>query len=151
MRSHLQARGLISDADLSLYSVTDDPEVAGPEITRFYSNYHSSRYVRGTFVIRVRHAPGAAALEALNRDFADIVASGRIEVAEALEAENGEVPDLPRITLDFDRRSVGRLRERIDEINDLAVAGEPEAPASPPEIVSYALSEEAERAEQEES
>ena len=150
VRSHLHKRGLISEADLSLYTVTDSPETAVEVITKFYRNYHSSRYVRSKFVIRLRHAPDASMLASLNREFGDILESGEIEISEALEAEADDAPGLPRLILAFDRRSVGRLRQLVDRLNEIPVPEEPAIEASPPEIVSIPLSEEAEREELEE-
>jgi len=40
--------------------------------------------------------------------------------ATPAEAEDGDRPDLPRLLLHFDRRSLGRLRALIDHLNHLA-------------------------------
>ncbi len=147
VRSHLLARELISEEDLALFKVTDDVEEATREITGFYRNYHSSRYVRDRLVIRVREAPEPEALAALNDEFADIVAAGAIEVRGALPEEGGEADPFPRVVLRFDRKQIGRLRQLIDRLNALA---EPEASASdaaPHEIVAEPIPPEAEQAE----
>jgi uncharacterized protein (TIGR00730 family) len=147
VRSHLLARGLISEEDLALFKVTDDVEVATREVTGFYRNYHSSRYVRDRLVIRVREAPDAEALAGLNDEFRDIVASGAIEVRDALPEEGGEADPLPRVVLRFDRKKLGRLRQLIDRLNALADAELTASDAAPHEIVAEPLSPEAERAE----
>jgi len=147
VRAHLLARGLVSEEDLSLFAITDDVDRAVAEITGFYRNYHSSRYVRDWLVIRVREAPDAEGLAALNDEFADILSEGAIEVRGALPEEGGEADPFPRVLLRFDRRSVGRLRQLIDRLNALA---EPELEAhdaAPHEIVAAPLSPEAEHAE----
>ena len=117
VRSHLADRALIQEADLDLFKVTDNAEEAVREVLNFYSNYHSSRFVRDQLLMRVRKAPDDEQLEDLNVRFGDIVSSGRIEVVEAAPPERDEAPGLPRISFCFDRRSVGRLRQLIDQVN----------------------------------
>jgi hypothetical protein len=147
LHSHLLSRRLISEEDLALFKVTDDVDEAVAEVTGFYRNYHSSRYVREWLVIRVREAPDAAELAALNAEFGDILAEGAIEVRGALPEEGGEADPFPRVLLRFERKKMGRLRQLIDRLNALA---EPEVSASdaaPHEIVAAPLPPEAERAE----
>ena len=57
----LRARGYISPEDLRLVKITDDASVALDEITGFYRNYHSLRFVDGDLVLRMQHLPGAGA------------------------------------------------------------------------------------------
>lgn len=115
----LRARGYISPEDIRLVKITDDATVAMEEITGFYRNYHSLRFVEGTLVLRMQTLPSPARIEALNNDFADILARGQIEPAAASKAEiaDDDVPDLARLSLRFDRRSYSRLRELIDRVN----------------------------------
>ena len=139
--SHLRSRGLIDEEDRALFKITDDVDAAVHEITGFYRNYHSSRYVRDKLVLRVRCAPDADALAALNDEFGDIVRKGEIRVSDALDQERGEVEDYPRVVLAFDRRSVGRLRGLIDRLNTLVDEPAPGSQdASPREIVEQAMS-----------
>ncbi len=148
--SHLSARSLISDQDMKLYKITNDVEEAVREIQNFYSNYHSSRYVGDLLALRVRQAPDADQLDELNTHFGDILSKGSIEVAEALPLEASEVEHYPRVTLHFNRLSVGRLRTLIDRVNSFVA--EPAAPpldASPHEIVEGPLSPDAETAQEE--
>jgi hypothetical protein len=121
VRDHLLRNELISPEDLNLYQITDRPEQAVKWITRFYRNYHSSRFVKQQLVIRLHHAPSPTALAALNEDFADIMPEGpaRVIAARPEERKEKEVPELPRLALGFDRKSYGRLREFIDRLNAL--------------------------------
>jgi len=121
VRSTLVAKGMISPDDLSLFTRATDVETAAGEITRFYANYHSTRYVGDDLVIRLRHAPAPETVHRLNDEFGDILATGAIEpiTATSDEIEDGDVPDLPRLRLRFDRRSHGRLRLMVDALNDL--------------------------------
>src|SRR6266849_6778894 len=73
VREHLLRDQLVSPDDLCLYQITDDTTQAVKMITRFYRNFHSSRFVKELFVIRLRHAPSDSALLAMNEDFADLV------------------------------------------------------------------------------
>ncbi|MBK9138166.1 MAG: LOG family protein [Verrucomicrobia bacterium] len=121
IRDHLLRNELISPEDLNLYQITDRPEQAVKWITRFYRNYHSSRFVKDQLVIRLQHAPSATALAALNEDFAEMMPEGPARVIEATpeEREDEDFPELPRVALGFDRKSYGRLREFIDRLNAL--------------------------------
>ncbi|HVF14729.1 MAG TPA: LOG family protein, partial [Acidimicrobiales bacterium] len=124
IREEVLARGLISEDDLDLYRITDDAEVARDELLRFFRTYHSIRFVGQRLVVRLRAAPTADELEALNRDFADIVTRGGIEASGPLPAEvsGDDRLDLPRLVLHFDRARHGRLRSLIDALNRLPSA-----------------------------
>lgn len=143
--SHLHSRGMISEADLSLFVVTDDVQEAVGEILGFYRNYHSSRYVGDRLVIRLCHAPSLEQLGMLNDEFSDLLVRGGIEATEPLRPESDETPGLPRIALHFNRHSVGRLRELIDRLNGFVTEVEERPAASPHEIVALPLSPDAER------
>jgi uncharacterized protein (TIGR00730 family) len=115
-------RGLISESDLNLFLHTTDPAAACRYITHFYSNYHSQRYASGRLILRVRQAPSEDELSALNEEFADIVAEGKIELAEptAAEVDDEDALDCERVAFVFDRRQFGRLRALIDRLNEIA-------------------------------
>src|SRR5690606_33626427 len=78
IRDKLLGSGWISPEDTGLYYLARDPEDAARHIEAFYRNYHSSRYVREQFVIRIKHALTDEQLQRLNEEFADLVASGTI-------------------------------------------------------------------------
>jgi uncharacterized protein (TIGR00730 family) len=119
VREHLLRDELISPDDLNLYQITEDPAEAVRIITRFYRNFHSSRFVKDLFVIRLKHAPPPSAIEALNEDFADIITGPPIKLVppSAEERADNDLPDLPRIGFGFNRRDYGRLRSLIDVLN----------------------------------
>src|SRR2546425_7847667 len=54
---HLLARGLISREDMFLLRRTETVDEAVDEITRFYANYQSQRYVDGRLVLRLLRLP----------------------------------------------------------------------------------------------
>lgn len=113
-------QGMIAEHDLSLFFHTNDAVAAKDEIERFYSNYHSQRYVDGKLILRMKRAPDAAEIARLNGEFGDIVVSGNIESVGITEheARDGDQPDLERIMFHFNRRDVGRLRQLVDQLNE---------------------------------
>ena len=145
LRKDLAGRGMITEADCSLFHVTDDVEDAVSEILGFYRNYHSSRYVGDRLVIRLCRAPSERELELINDEFADLLVRGAISATEPLRQEGDEAAGLPRIALHFDRRSIGRLRELVDRLNGFVEAVETRPAASPHQIVEQPLSPDAER------
>ena len=121
VREHLLRDKLISPEDLSLYQITDSADEAVKIISRFYRNFHSTRFVRDQFIIRLQHEPSASALAALNEDFADIIVEGKMTTARATpeEVENNDHLDFARIVFNFNRRDYSRLRQLIDVLNGL--------------------------------
>ena len=119
VEQELVTSGYIDKRDLDLFLITDDVELAVEEVTGFYANYHSQRFVDGRLVLRLQHAPDDTTLDALNEEFADIVVRGRIdriEVTAAEQADDDNV-DLDRIAFRFDRHGFARLRSLIDRLN----------------------------------
>lgn len=119
MQEHLMRQKLISETDFALFKITDDIEEAISEITQFYKNFHSYRYVGDKLVIRVQHSISESAVQKINKEFSDIVKDGEIEQCEALREESDETDllEMPRIVLRHRRRDFGRLRMLIDAIN----------------------------------
>ena len=119
VREHLLRNQLISSDDLHLYQFTDSTTQAVKWITRFYRNFHSTRFVDELLVIRLQHPIPPSAIDALNEDFADIVAGEKFQsiAATQREREDDDVINLPRIAFGFDRRHYGRLRQLIDVLN----------------------------------
>lgn len=120
IRRNLVASGLVSPDDPSLYTITDNLDVACEKINSFYRVYHSSRYVDDRLVIRLKSDISDEAIENLNEQFSDIVVKGRIEKTAALPKEAGdETIALPRLGLYFNQRDFGRLYQLIAAINQL--------------------------------
>ena len=142
----LVGRHYISVDDLDLVRVTDSCADALDELTGFYANYHSLRFVHGDLVIRVRNELDDAAMESINTEFADIVVKGKIERSDATKPEisDDDVPELPRLRFRFNRYSYARLRHLIDRVNGRtphSVGPDPDAPPAavtgePPEELS---------------
>ncbi len=119
IREHLLRNKLIAPEDLFFYQITDETDQAVKWITRFYRNFHSSRFLKDLLVIRLQHKPSPSALAGLNEDFADIISGEKIHLIDATKEErkDNELADLPRIAFGFDRRQYGRLRRLIDVLN----------------------------------
>jgi len=128
----LLGQGMISPEDLSLYKLVDNVDDAVAEILRFYRGYHSMRYVRNKLVLRLQTPLPPDVLELLNAQFADILTEGRLAASAALSEEKDEpnLAQLPRLAFSFNRRSLGRLRQLIDAINDHAPPTIPATPAT---------------------
>jgi len=135
IRSQLERPGWISENDFALFKVVDDVSEAIREIENFYSNYHSSRYVRRRLVMRLRVAPDAALLAELNEEFAEMLVGGPMVLSTPLDEEAGEAPELHRLVLELDRKQVGRLRMLIDRLNELV----PEQASSPGEAAPHEI------------
>ena len=118
--SDLLARGYISRTDLVLSERVDSVEDAVKRIDRFYSTYHSLRYVGDRLVIRLNSAVSAQRLQQLKTGFNDILTTGGdMCLAAALPEESGEpgIAHLPRLIIDFNQKDFGRLRQLIDALN----------------------------------
>jgi uncharacterized protein (TIGR00730 family) len=121
IREHLLRDKLISPDDLNLYQITNNTDDAVKIITRFYRNYHSTRFVKDLLVVRLKNVPSDSALAAVNEDFADIITGAPFKVIKPTpeETENKDNLDLARIAFGFNRRDYGRLRQLIDVLNGL--------------------------------
>ncbi len=119
IEENLLKTGLISPEDMSLFLVTDNIEEAVDEILDFYCVYNSMRYVRGKLVLRLHREPTNALMQRLNDEFGSIVETGLISKCEPheLESDDEHLDKLPRISFDFNRRDIGRLRQMVDVIN----------------------------------
>jgi uncharacterized protein (TIGR00730 family) len=120
VEDQLLDEALISKEDLSLFKVTDDVEDACKEIIQFYSNYHSSRYVKDALVLRVKYPVTENLLRTLNARFSNIcVNGGQFRAAGPLPEEENEpeLKALHRIVFPFNRTNFGRLRSLIDVVN----------------------------------
>ncbi len=131
MTDQVLAAGLVSADDMHLMSITDNVPAAVDELTTFYRNYSSLRYVGDLLVLRLTYPPTPAELETLSEQFADICIEGGIEATPPLppEVADDDELDLARVVLQFDRRQHGRLRELIDALNRLSSV--PSVPSMP--------------------
>ncbi len=119
VRHQLQENRYILPTDLRLIRLVDSAEAAAEEIATFYGNYHSSRWLKDLFAIRMNRRLTEGALAALDERFADLcLQDGFRQVAGAdAEQDEPELQTLPRLIFMFNGRDHGRLRELVDFIN----------------------------------
>lgn len=118
--------GVISPEDFDRVVITHSVTEAADEITGFWRNYDSLRWVGKRLVVRVRVAPTDAEIDELNERFRDLLTTGRITRTAPLKPEiaDDDRLALPRLVMTYDQFRVGRLFEFICALNEL-----PSAPA----------------------
>ena len=122
VRKSLLEKGWISEDDLNLYKLFDDPAAAAEHVRAFYRNYHSSRFVRDTQVIRIHRPITDEQLDALNTGFAKLVKQGSITQTGPLKEERGAFPEMTRLQFCSTKRDYGTLRKLIDRVNEYDAA-----------------------------
>ncbi len=118
-QKHMVKGGLISPPDLSLMRHYQDADLAVEEVVGFYKNYHSSRFFRDQYLIRLKKPLSAAALKAINAKFKDILSTGEFAPLDAPGADDHMDPSLYRLVFHFDKSGYARLRQLIDHLNAL--------------------------------
>lgn len=122
MQSEMVDNGYILPEDMGLVRLVHTPEEAVQEITHFYCNYHSTRWYRGRFVIRIRHELTDEAMATLNQKFASLCSKNckegirQVPYCEKTHREP-EFCKLFRLEFSFNARDFGRLRQMVDFIN----------------------------------
>ena len=121
---HLIPSGVISKGDFDRVLITDSVPAAVDELTGFYRNYDSLRWVGKRLVLRVKAEPTDAEVEALNAAFGDLVTEGGIERRGPLtvEIEDDDELQWPRLVLRLNQFRVGELYRLIRAINTLESA-----------------------------
>ena len=120
MEKELLSRGYISDTDVYLFDLVRSAEEAVSSILKFYSRYHSMRYVDRKLVIRLLSPLKEEAVHELNAGFSDIITPGGSICPSCYlppETDQAHILNLPRLIVDFNRKDFGRLRKLIDSIN----------------------------------
>jgi len=119
LETELFRPGYLSAYDRKLFRLARKPEEALRFIQDYYRVYHSLRYVGPLTVLRLQRLLPPRYLDRLNHEFRDLLREGAIAACSALPEEiaKQEFPDLPRLVLNFDKHSFGRLNELIEQIN----------------------------------
>lgn len=115
----LEGNRYILPNDLKLVRLVHNADDAVAEINQFYSNYHSSRWLKNQFVIRTHHPLSEAALQDIQEGFADLRLSGTFHqhAYAGEEHDEAQFSHLSRLAFAFNGRDQGRLRELVDFIN----------------------------------
>lgn len=116
VEKNLLDNGWVSPEDRQLYYIAPTIEDGVEHILQFYRRYHSSRYVKDDFVIRMNNPLSEEQVNVLNRKFSPLVKSGSITMSDALPEED-DFLDLPRLIFHHTRMGFGLLRSMIDQIN----------------------------------
>ncbi|MDI6022266.1 TIGR00730 family Rossman fold protein [Leucobacter sp. UT-8R-CII-1-4] len=128
---HLEFGGMISKGDLDRVLITESVTEAAAEITGFWRNYDSLRWIGDEVVLRLTAEPSDGEIAQLNEQFAHLLESGSISRCEPYREEIADQDrlELPRIVFTPKRRATGELFRVIRALNEL-----PSAPAekSPP-------------------
>ncbi|MFC3609189.1 LOG family protein [Stutzerimonas tarimensis] len=122
MERQLVENRYVLPTDMRLMRLVENAEDAAAEIDHFYSNFHSSRWLKDRFVLRMQRILHDEAIDELNERFADLCLSGRFEQQTHCEEaiDDADLQRLPRLGFVFNGRDHGRLRELTDYINDPA-------------------------------
>ena len=117
----LRDRHYMSAEDADLFVITDDVDVALEEVTAFYRNYHSLRFVDGR--PRVADEDAAVGSRRSRRSTATsptssrTARSSRSPTSKAELAGSATFADLARLCFRFDRHSYARLHSLIRRLN----------------------------------
>jgi uncharacterized protein (TIGR00730 family) len=107
IREQLEENRYILPTDLKLMRLVYTAEDAVEEINQFYRNFHSSRWLKHQFVIRMNHKLNE---QALNDRFHQLAYNGD-------EPDEARFSHLTRLAFNFNARDHGRLRALVDFIN----------------------------------
>lgn len=120
LQEQLLENHYILPSDMHLMTLAYTVEDAVGAIARFYGNYHSSRWLKDNFVIRLNHRLSDEAMDRLHEAFTGLCLRGGFQQQACCDAEQDE-PEfvlLTRLAFAFNGRDHGRLRELLDFIND---------------------------------
>ncbi|BAQ63887.1 LOG family protein [Geminocystis sp. NIES-3709] len=122
---HLLEGGYVEPEDTKIYTITDNIQTACDTILQFYRVYHSCRYVKDLFVVRLNYDLTSEQIELLNEEFKDILIKGKIEQISILPKEKQDIPYLPRIGFYLQSRKFSRLYQMINLINTFPCENSP--------------------------
>lgn len=120
LKKNLADERYILPKDLKLATLVHTAEEAAEVISRFYSNFHSTRWLNGQFVMRLNHALTSEALAHIDTHFADLCKSGHFtqQASGKTNIDEPEFAHLSQLSFNFNGRDYGRLRELVDSLND---------------------------------
>lgn len=120
LKENMEEERLISPGDLGLMRHFQDADKAVDEITGFYGNYHSSRFFKDQYLIRLNRRLSSANLARVNQEFKDMLKKGSFEIyKDTASHDDIKDPKLERVLFYFNRTHYSRLRELIDFFNSL--------------------------------
>lgn len=119
IQESLLEQGYISASDMALFTYAEDPREACDEIERFYSNFHSARWLGPELRLRLNHGLSDPTMEEINEAFSDICDQKGIRLTgeHVDESDEPELRNLSRLAFNFNHSDYGRLRQLIDVVN----------------------------------
>lgn len=117
IKKNMEQEKLISPPDLLLIRHFQDTDKAVKELTHFFSNYDSSRFLKDYYLIRLRKPLNPSVLPRLDKEFKDILSSGGFEIWKDPGEDDNRDASLTRLAFHFDRTSYARLRQLVDYLN----------------------------------
>jgi uncharacterized protein (TIGR00730 family) len=120
IRSELLAGGYISESDFHLFELVENLDEVVEKINRFYFRYHSLRYINDKVLLRLTSSIPIDRINVLKSTFSDMMMpGGNMYLSGPFPAEKDEpeISHLPRLVVDFNRKSFARLRQLIDAVN----------------------------------
>ena len=117
----LVKKKFVDAEDLGLIYFTHSTDAAVKYITRFYHNYHSSRYIDHRLVIRIKSSLTPKQLAVLNKKYKSILSKGSIEQFLDFFPEEENEPHThgyARLAFYFNRRHFAKLMQLIDDLNN---------------------------------
>jgi uncharacterized protein (TIGR00730 family) len=124
IKQQLLGRKWISPEDPAIYYLAKSPQDAAEHILKFYTVYHSSRYVRDDFVIRLKKPLQADDVAKLEQEFKVLIKTGGLVQRGPLETEDDNL-HLPRLIFTHTKHKFGLIRSLIDRINTCTPSVEP--------------------------
>ncbi len=114
--------GLISHEDTQLIYHTDDVHKAVQHIEKYYTNYHSFRYVGKYVLLRINNPISDMALERLNAEFSDVLHQSKIEQVFAWpENDDACYAHYPRLRMKLKHHRMNVLPLLIQRMNALYI------------------------------
>lgn len=119
VRDYILRYRYIDADDFNLFELATSAEEALDIITRFYSNFHSLRWIGKELRLRLLRPLPPEAIEQLNQDFAHICQQGEFIQTDAHidEQDEPELDTLSRLAFQFNARDYGQLRQVINWVN----------------------------------
>ena len=119
MEPLLIEHGLISPSDVTLYRITNSVEDAVNEITSFYHNYQSLRFVGDRMYLRVKRAIPENEFLAIASKYSHLSSDGVLEQTGPTpeEVSDDDSVDMYRVALHYSAKGFADVRPLIDELN----------------------------------
>jgi uncharacterized protein (TIGR00730 family) len=116
-------QGFACRNDLSMIYRARTAQEAIDQIINYYRVFHSLRYIGDLTVLRLSQPLPNARIQELGSEFQDIILKGSLQASppHKQELKNNEYPELPRLSLYFDKCTFGRLNQLIEAINQTKI------------------------------